>query len=643
MKIKPHVDKEVIKAKTTKSQPVMERRDWWNASSKEDLANQVLANAAYLKQNQDYRIRQSILFMKLYGNVPLWNAIGTNHTKLSPGALQYQIDRPTMNVVQSCVDTLASRLTQNKPRPIFLTDNGDYKMRSLSKQLNQFILGEFYQTKAYQIGAKNFIDSGVIGDGCVQVYEDPTEKKVALDRCLSTELYVDQNDAMFGNPRQLLRFKLVDRSVALESFPEKEKLVILAEKAYPDPSATAQTTISDQIMLVEAWHLPSGKEAKDGLKTIVCSSGILADDSYKRNRFPFAFMRYTPALLGFWSQSLAEQLMGTQIEINKLLMTISRSINLLGVPRIFLEDGSKVSKAHFNNEIGAIIPFRGTKPIFEVAQCMAPEVYAQLQRLVEYAYQQSGISMLSSQGEKPAGLNSGASLREFDNIQSDRFAALQQRYDDYYVDLAHLMIEQAKEIAIRDGKYQTIYPDKDGAREIDLPAAKMLEDPFVIRCYDTSSLPKDPAGRKEYIVEMMQAGIYSPQEGRRLLGFADTEQVDKLETAAEERILKYLDQIVEDGKYNEPDPQMDLQLALKLVVQYYNLYVPAKLSEAKTQQLLDFKIQIEDLIKQAQAPQAGPMAQPLAGQPSNPMAAQIANSPQAVPQPLPQNPMLPNS
>lgn len=628
MKTTPYTEKNVIKAKTTAKKPVMERRDWWNAASKMDLANQVLANAGYLKQNQNHRITESMKFMHLYGNVPLSDSMGLA-SPVNYSSLDLPKNRPTMNVIQSCVDTLTSRLTQNKPRPIFLTDNGDTKMRSLAKQLNQFILGEFYQTKAYQKGAKNLTDACVIGTGCVQVYEDTTTKKVALDRCLSTELYVDQNDSMFGDPRQLFRFKLVDRSVALEFFPDKEKMIMTAEKAYPDSSSNAQTSISDQIMLVEAWHLPSGKDANDGLHPIVCSSGVLNDDVFKKQRFPFAFMHYTPGLLGFWAQGLADQLKGTQLEINKLLITISRSINLLGVPRIFLEDGSKVSKAHFNNEIGAIIPYRGTKPIFEVAQCMAPEVYAQLQRLVEYAYQQSGISALSAQGTKPSGLNSGASLREFDNIQSDRFASLQSRYDDYYIDLAHLMIEEARDIALRDGSYQTVYPDKDGTKEINLPAAKMLDDPFVIRCYDTSSLPKDPAGRKEYVVEMMQAGIYSPQEGRRLLGFADTEQVDKLETAAEERILQYLDAIVEDGKYTPPDTFMDLQLALKLVVEYYNLYVPAKLSEEKAQLLRDFKIQIEALVQAAMPP---PM----------PMQAPGA-APQATPEALPQNPMMPHS
>ena len=53
------------------------------------------------------------------------------------------------------------------------------------------------------------------------------------------------------------------------------------------------------------------------------------------------------------------------------------------------------------------------------------------------------------------------------------------------------------EIAKEDGHYQTVYPNKDGTKEIDLPAMKSLKDPFVIQCFTESALPRTPAGRIE--------------------------------------------------------------------------------------------------------------------------------------------------
>lgn len=596
---------------------------WWAARSKGQMNDEVIATAAFLKDYQQYRYRQAGIFSRLYSNIPLFNWIGSNLSRVGSQSGQLPIDRPTMNVVQSCIDTLISRITQSRPRPVFLTDNGDTHQRTLAKQLNNFIVGELYQTKAYELGALLLRDAAVLGTGCVKIYETD-DHKIALERVISTELYIDPNEAMYGQPRQLYQFKLIDRDVLEAMFPESSSAVNNAEQAYPDASGESSRTVSDQVMVVEAWHLPSGKNAKDGKHVISCGSGMLLQEEWDKNYFPFEFLHYCPRLLGFWSQGLAEQIMGTQVEINKLLITISKSINLVGVPRVFVEEGSKVNPASFQNDIGTIIKFRGTKPIYEVAPCVPQEVYAQLQRLVEYAYQQSGVSALAATSQKPAGLNSGEAIRNYDDLQSDRFAALEKRYDNFFVALAYQITNLGKDIAIRDGKYQTVYPNKNGTKQIDLPDAKLLEDPFVIQCFDASSLPRDPAGRLQKVTEMAQSGMISMQEARRLLDYPDLDQVNKLANAGEERILKILDDIVEEGKYTPPDPYMDLQLASQLVTQYYNLYSAAKLAESRAQMLRDFDVQVQDLKKQMMS------------------AMPQASAPQALPEPRPTSPLLPN-
>ena len=85
-------------------------------------------------------------------------------------------DRPTFNLIQACTDTLVSRLTQGEPAPKFLTDGADYKQRHLAQRLNQFILGEFYQTKAYQKGARMLRDGIVMGPGALWVWAAMTTK-----------------------------------------------------------------------------------------------------------------------------------------------------------------------------------------------------------------------------------------------------------------------------------------------------------------------------------------------------------------------------------------------------------------------------------------------------------------------------------
>src|SRR5271166_184317 len=193
-----------------------------------------------------------------------------------------------------------------------------------------------------------------------------------------------------------------------------------------------------------------------------------------------------------------------------------------------------------------------------------------------------------------------------------------------FIDLAYQVIDLAKDICDRDGEYSTVYPNKNSTKEIDLCKADLVADTFIIQCYTQSALPKDPAGRLAKVTEMVQSGMISLQEGRRLLDYPDLEQVEKLANAAEERILQILDDIVESGKYTPPDPFMDLALATTLTTQYINLYSQAKLEEEKAQQLRDFFSQIQAIKQAAQPP---PMAQP--GQP-----------PQANPQPTPTSPLV---
>ena len=597
---------------------------WWKAGNKSERGAALVSTAAFLKEQLQFRYRQASIYSRLYANMPLFGMAGTSLNKLSQNN-QLPLDRPTMNVVQSCVDTLVSRLTQSRPRPVFLTDNGDYKSRNLAKQLNQFVMGEFYRTKAYDLGTQALRDAAVLGTGCIKIYEGQ-DKKVQLERVLFTELLVDPNDGLYGNPRQMYQLKLVDREVLIDMFPEHTNAIMRAEQAYPDTAGDSSKTASDQVMVIEGWHLPSGPDAGDGRHTIACTNVTLLDEEYTKDKFPFVFITYSQRLLGFFGQSLAEQLMGTQVEINKLLMTISRSINLVGVPRVFVEDGSKVVKAQLNNDVGSIVTYRGTKPVYEVAPCVPAEVYAQLQRLVDYAYQQSGISALSAASKKPAGLDSGAALREYDDLQSDRFATLSKRYDNLYVDMAYQVIDLAKDIAERDGTYSTVYPNKDGTREVNLPEADLLKDTYIIQCFDASSLPRDPAGRLQKIIEMIQSGMVSVQEGRRMLDFPDLEQQEKLANSGEERILYILDKIIEKGEYTPPDPFMDLNLAVQISNQYYNLYMPTKLEPDRAEMIRTFNSQAIALQQAAQPPM--PMAAP-------------GQAPLAVPEPLPTSPMVP--
>lgn len=603
--------------------------EWWKAEDDNTLAAQLCGTAAYLKTAQTYRMRQLSVDVRMYCGLSVYSYAGSNVSKMDR-TRTLPDDRPTFNLIESCTDTLVSRISQNEPQPKFLTDGADYKQRHLAQKLNQFILGEFYQTKAYEKAKKMFRDGCVMGGGALKIYEGD-DKRVCVDRVLQTDLFVDDNDSLNGEPQQLIQLKLMDRDKVMANNPDKKSLIAETPNSYPDNSPDTGRTTADQIMVVEGWRLPSGPDPEEpgyipGRHVIATMNGVIFEEEWIKPKFPFVFFNYSAPFLGFWGQGIATRLFGTQMALNRILYTITRAIQLVGVPRVFIENSSKVVKAHNNNEIGVMITYTGTKPSYEVAPCNAPELYAERDKLIEYGYRQEGISDMQATGSKPKGLASGEAIRSYDDVNSDRFTEISKKYENIFVELAYQITDVAMDIAKRDGKYQTVYPNKDGTKEINLPKMTFLKDPFVIQCFTESSLPRTPAGRIATVTEQVQAGMLTLKEGRRLMKFPDLEQNEKLDNASEERIFKYLDMIVEDGEYTPPDPFMDLELATVLSVQYINLYRAANLEQEKDDLLVKFFNQTQTL-KQAAMPPPMPAA---------PM-------PQAVPEAPPTSPLIPNS
>jgi len=606
--------------------------EWWKADDDLQLAQELCGTAAYLKTNQTYRMRQLAVDVRLYCGLSVYSYAGSNVSRMDR-TRTLPDDRPTFNLIQACTDTLVSRLGQSEPQPKFLTDGGDYKERHLGQELNQFIQGEFYQTNAYTKAKKMLRDGIVMGGAALKVYEGDNEK-VCLDRVLQTDLYVDDNDSLNGEPQSLYQLKLVDRDKLMANNPKAKKVIADTPNSYPDNAPDTGRTTADQIMVVEGWRLPScdDKEAPGyipGRHTIATVNGIILDEEWHKPKFPFVFFNYSDPYLGFWGQGLATQLFGTQLSLNRILYTITRAITLVGVPRVFIDQSSKVVKAHNNNEIGVIVTYSGTKPSYEIAPCNAPELYAERDKLIDYGFRQCGVSNMQATGEKPQGLDSGQAIRSYDDINSDRFAELAKRYDQVFIDLAYMITDTAMDIAKRTGKYQTVYPNKDGTKEIDLPKMSLLKNPFVIKCFNESSLPRTPAGRMATVTEQVQAGMLTLKEGRRLMRYPDLEQNERLDNASEERIFKILDAIVEDGEkgYEPPDPFMDLDLATTLVVQYINLYLAAGLEENKADLLRTFFKQVQTLKMAGQALPPGPAAAPQASPQAPPTSPLIPNAP----------------
>ena len=570
---------------------------WW--SEKTEPHESVFEVVEHLIDNQNHHSSNNYNHARLYGNIS-YRDLGTGG--LANSAKTSAKNRVTLNVIQSMCDTVTARVAKAKPMATYLTTGGDWAMQRKAKLLTKFTSGQFYGSDIYKVAPKVFLDACVFGTGVLHIFERDGE--IACERV----------------------------------FPEFAKQI---EEASSIEDEDSLYRASEQIECIEAWHLPSSKDADDGRHVIAIENATLLDDSWDRSDFPFSFIHWTSRLLGFWGQGLAEQLTGIQVEINRLLRNIQQQMHL-ATPKVFVESGSKISKAHINNEIWGVIEYAGTPPQFFVPKTVSGEIFSHLDRLFNRAYEIAGVSQLAAGAKKPAGLESGVALREFQDIESERFLMVAKAYEQLFLDAAAQMIDIAREVHDRGDTFDVISHGDDDIERIDWNDIDLERDEYVMKVYPTSLLPTTPAAKLQKVIEMLQAGMLTQQEAKALLDYPDLESVNSMATASQEIFSMLIERILEKGIYQSPEPYMNLAMGIQMM---QSAYLRAKINSVPEAKLDLFRRFIEDSIgmlakmQAAAAPPPMPMGPmgpgpdapqqgaPPAGMPDEVAAAEMAAAP----------------
>lgn len=541
--------------------------NWWKAP-KNQTHNEVFAYVAYMENNQSYRGSDNLRHMRLYGNYEILGLDNYSYTRIETS---YNVThRVTLNVIQSMIDTIVSKLAKNKPKPTFLTEGGDFSLQQKAKKLTKFCEGIFHSTDYYSDSMKAMLDSCIFGTGAVKIFKENNE--IRSERVFIDELKIDDAESFYGKPRQMHQVKFISKDVLNEMFPEDKSYIEVATDAEETYSTSRGSADKELIKVIESWHLPSGENASDGKRTITIANKTLLEVPYEHDYFPFIIHRWTERPLGFFGQGLSEQLQGIQMEINKILRTIQVSMHLTSIPKVFIEASSKIVTAHLNNKIGGIIRYAGTKPSYESVGAIPPELFSHLDRLYARAYEITGVSQLSAQSQKPAGLDSGKALREFNDIESERFMAVGQRYETTFMDAAKIMIDIAKEIYDETGNYKVKVKGQKFLETIDWSEVDLDNDKYMMDVFPTSALSSTPAGRLQDVQELLEAGFITKEDGLKLLDFPDLDATYNMVNAALEDIERVIEIMMDKGKYQTPEPYQNLQLGITKMQQAYLMY-----------------------------------------------------------------------
>lgn len=610
---------------------------WWADAEEKDgfqLAKEVMETVTYIEQDQKDRRERNLRCMRLYSNQDFVNIgpYGYSKTYTSPNLPE---NRVKYNVIASGVDTLAAKVSKMKPRVSFLTGGGQFHIQEKAKKLGKFTIGAFYQNDIYFKHQQAFRDSLVFDIGVIKHFH--MNGKICSERVLPLELYVDMADGMYGKPRSIYHVKYVHKDVLSQEYPDQETAI---KSSFGTLDVTSDRSVltqdRDYVVVVEAWHLPTDEDSGDGRHVITVEKNILVNEEYLREYFPFTFFRWVQPFIGFYGQSLTDRITGNQIEINKMLRVIQRSFHLGSAFKVFLEYGSKVARDHINNEVGSIIYYSGTKPDFYVPNVVNPEYFNHLKWLIQSAYEEAGISQLSAAAKLPPGLDggSGKALREWNDLETERFILTAQQFEGSFLDTAKQYIDLAREMKENGEDMKVTAESKKFVDTIKWSEIDLDHDQYIMQMFPTSQLPNTPSGRLAYVQELIQAGMIPPEMALTLLEFPDVEGYTSLKTAPIDNIMDMLDRILYEGKYMPPEPFQNLQMGVQI---FQQAYLRAQINGAPEDRLELVRVWIksaQDMLTQAmpqQAPitpmvpgQAGPLPAPNSSMPPNPFPQQSA-------------------
>lgn len=593
---------------------------WWKEEDAAERGQYLVAAAQKLRDDDqtNQRSQSNLRHAALYGNFEAASFNVRDYTRQS----SLPQNKISLNVVVSCVDTLAAKVSKTRPRPMFTTSGASFRKQRAARLLDKFVRGLFYEAQFHEVAKDVFMDGCIFDAGAMKVYLD-ANGKIVFERTFPEELFLDAADARYGAPRQLFQRKLIAKEVLCAEYADDAKALeaILATKP---PADAYDRGFGDCVEVWEGWHLRSSKQTKDGHHVIAVQGGELFHEEWKFDFFPFAFFRFSKRQLGFWGQGLAERLTGIQVEINRLIRSISEQLRRRGRGRVYLPIDSKIPKDQLRNAIGDIVEFAGPNPpVIDNANAVAAEEFAQLDRLYERAFQEAGISELSAGAKKPSGLDAAVALREFNDIESERFALVGQSWENLPLLATKIAVQliDANRKAYRVGAPGRRHVEWVDWKEIDLKA-----DEYVIQMFPVSSLPLTPSHRYQRVKEMRADGFIDQATAERLIDMPDIEAETKLALAAYDDVDATIGAILDfdEPRFVAPDEFTNLPL---LVERASAAYLRAKHQEDiepnRISMLIDLIDQASAILSPPQAAVGAPPAMPGSGMqvPAAPMMA----------------------
>lgn len=594
---------------------------WWERPEG-DKHDDIFTYVRNIKNRQVRRRYELAIFQQMYCNFQTAWIGGLFSSTASPNTPYSHL---AANVIKSCVDTAVARIAKSKPRAFVLPNVGDYRIKRKARNLTKFLDGAMYSALVYQNSEDVFRDACIYGTGALLLRE--RHNQIESVQVKVDELIVDQVTGMYDDPQEMHWEHPTPRTELIALYPEFKNEIEDARMAWRGDMAFMSQ--QDLVMVVHSWRVPSTPDSNDGRYTVCIANATLCDEEYNKAYIPIYRYHWSPPTYGPFGTGIALELYGIQSTITSTWRSICESVYTFAIPRVWVDTVNGVSQHQITNEI-SVNRYSGNPPIFQTPSAMAPDVYSWMQYMIDYAFRQVGLSQLSAQSEKPAGLNSGVAMRTYQDVETQRFAVVGQRWERWFMCVAKGLVDMSSDLYAKTSKLSAKVPGRGFIQTVNWKDVCLDDDQYDIGVFPTNLLALDPEGRLQQIQEYINSGLMPKDVAISQLNMPVLNDWIERETAARERAERMIDSILDDGIYMPPDSIGNADMCVEMAQDMYNRAEAGYdgIEEHKRVLLLRF-LQASLQLQSASQPMAPPQ-----GPPGPPPGAAVGQPPAPPPAPF---------
>ena len=445
----------------------------------------------------------------------------------------------TYNATRACCNTAHNKIAKVTPKITLLTKGGSRESIIFSQKIEKWIFKTFKKHTIYKKAARAFLDAVVSGVGVLKIFKENGMfnfyKINSFDFFCDHALTGSSEPTCAGEKRRISAYELI------ETFPSKAEIIKMNHY-----------DLSEKVLVTEMY--------KVGKKKIIFSEKILfLYENYEYEELPYELFKWGEATEGVISVGICEELYYLQQCITYIVEKIMNALHRIATTRIYTQKGSNPEK--LSNVDGEIIELNiGEKP---PVTTQTPPVSDSVRQILadfwDKCFEVSGLSKMDAYGTMPAGLQqaSGAALRAYNQIDSERFQLVRENYENNFVSIAKKMIKMSTDANLPKGVMK-----KDIAENI-----------HNITIFSSNILPETPSGRYAVLSDMMNSGFVSKEQALSLLKSPDMDKFQSSESARIDAIQYTIEQAIKERRILTYYSELGLEQTFDIARKYFAKYL----------------------------------------------------------------------